>query len=105
MSTIEFYTNDIRERLGENSGLGNTIKFDFKGEGFIFVDGKSVPNRVSNDDEKADCTLVISLKDFNKLVDGKLKPTRALLLGKLKVKGNMLVARKLPAVMGEEIDD
>lgn len=104
MSTIDYYTKDIRDRLGENSGLGNTIKFDFKGDGFIFVDGKSVPNIVNNDDARADCTVVISLKDFNKLVDGTLKPTRALLLGKLKVKGNMLVARKLGPVLGAEVE-
>lgn len=102
--SIEFYTNDIRDRLGEDSGLNATIKFDFKGDGYIHVDGKSVPNQVTNEDRPADCTLVMKFADFQKLSDGKLNAGKALLFGKIKVKGNMLVARKLAPIMGESVD-
>ncbi len=102
--SIEFYTSDIRDRLGDDSGLNATIKFDFKGDGFIHVDGKSVPNQVTNEDKPADCTLVMKFTDFQKLSDGKLNAGKALLFGKIKVKGNMLVARKLAPIMGESVD-
>ena len=42
---------------GKDTGLGATVKFDFEGDGCIFLDGKSNPNTVSDQDQDADCTL------------------------------------------------
>ena len=35
---------------GKDTGLGATVKFDFEGAGCIFLDGKSNPNTVSDED-------------------------------------------------------
>ena len=48
--TLESSTETIRSNVGEDSGLGATVKFDFGDDGMVFLDGKSVPNSVSNDD-------------------------------------------------------
>ena len=61
------FTEGIRQRVGENSNLGASIKFAFDEGGVIFIDGKSVPNVVTNEDSPADVTLKMSLNTMNKL--------------------------------------
>ena len=75
-----------------------SMKFDL-GEGVVFVDGKSTPNSVSNEDKDADCTITISRENFEKLIAGDLDPTTAYMFGKIKVSGSMGVAMKLSKVL------
>jgi len=95
-------TQEMKARVGDNSGLGATLKFNFNGEGIVYVDGKSTPNTVSNDDKPADCTIKVGLNDFMAMVDGKLDGTTAFMMGKLKVEGNMAVAMKLGPILGRK---
>src|SRR5262245_31685040 len=92
-------TNKIKEKVSTNSGLDATVKFDLGGDGVIYVDGKSSPNSVSNEDKDADCTISMSLENFLKLIEGELDPTTAYMFGKLKVEGSMGVAMKLSKVI------
>ncbi len=92
-------TNKIKEKVGTNSGLDATVKFDLGSDGVIFVDGKSTPNAVSNDDKDADCTITMTLENFLKLIAGDLDPTTAYMFGKLKISGSMGVAMKLSKVI------
>ena len=39
-------TEHIRGAVGDNSGLGKTVKLDLGDVGKIFIDGASVPNSV-----------------------------------------------------------
>src|SRR6185437_13096096 len=51
--------------IGDNSGLGGTLKFDFGEPGSVLVDGKSTPNTVTDGEGKtADCTISVALSDF-----------------------------------------
>ena len=79
------------------SGLGKTLKFDLKGDGFIHIDGGSV----TNEDLPADCTIVVSKDDFEAMGEGKLDPTMAFMQGKIKVNGDMSVAMKLQPLMAK----
>jgi putative sterol carrier protein len=97
---LEQITEGLRERVGDDSGLNATIKFDFGDDGIIFVDGESAPNTVSNEDRDADCTIRISIENFKKLVDGDLNPTTAFMMGKLKIDGSMGIAMKLQGLLG-----
>jgi hypothetical protein len=38
--------------IGDNSGLGGTLKFDFGEPGSVLIDGKSTPNTVSDGEGK-----------------------------------------------------
>jgi putative sterol carrier protein len=98
MATLEEVTNRLRENVGEDSGLGATVKFVFD-EGVIYVDGASSPNSVSNEDKDADCTIKVALDDFVSMAQGDLDPTVAFMSGKLKVEGDMGVAMKLGSVL------
>ena len=97
MATLEEITDRFRTAVGADSGLGKTVKFDLKGDGFVFIDG----GQVSNADAPADCTIEVSKDDFEKLAQGQLDPTMAFMQGKLKVNGDMGVAMKLQPLLAK----
>jgi putative sterol carrier protein len=92
-------TEAFRQRMGDDSGLNAILKFDCGDEGVVVLDGRSSPNRVSNDDVEADCTIRISRENLVALMTGKLDPTMGFMTGKFKVSGDMGVALKLQRVM------
>lgn len=92
-------TEAIRGKMGENSGLGATLKFDCGDEGVVFVDGTTVPNVVTNEDKPADCTIKIAREDLDGLLAGELNPTTAFMSGKIGVEGDMSIAMKLSQVV------
>ncbi|MBM3567350.1 MAG: SCP2 sterol-binding domain-containing protein [Alphaproteobacteria bacterium] len=98
--SLEAVTNGMRDKVGNDCGLGATVKFDFGGEGVIYLDASKVPNEVSNENKDADCTLRISLDDFKEMAAGELDPTMAFMMGKLKIDGSMGIAMKLGKVLG-----
>jgi len=91
--------NDVKERAGRSSALGATLKFNF-GDQQIFLDGTGSENVVSAEDRDADCTIHISEKDFQSIINGDLNPMSAFMTGKVKVKGDMSVAMKLQSLLG-----
>lgn len=97
--SLDSITQTIRGKVGDDSGLDATVKFVLEDEGVIFVDGKSTPNSVSNDDRDAECTITMTTEDFEALMEGELDPTMAFMTGKLKVEGNMSIAMSLQKVI------
>jgi putative sterol carrier protein len=93
--SLETLTEKIREKVGDDAGLGASIKFAFKEGGCILLDGSVTPNTVSNDDGDAQCTVIVAQADFAQMIEGNLDPTVAFMSGKLKVEGDMSVAMKL----------
>ena len=79
MSRLDELTERMKTAVGTDSGLGKTLKFNLKGEGFIYIDGGSV----TNDDKPADLTLTITLDDLIELGEGKLDPMTAVMTGRL----------------------
>ena len=99
MADLALATDKIRAAVGENSGLGKTVKLDLGEEGKIFIDGASTPNTVTNEDKPADATVSIKWDDFMALSEGKLDPMMAFMQGKLKVEGDMSIAMALSQVI------
>jgi len=92
-------TEAIRNKMGASSGLNATLKFDCGADGTIYLDGRSVPNSVSNEDKDADCTVAITHANLVALLTGELEPTTGFMMGKFKVSGDMSVALKLQRVI------
>jgi putative sterol carrier protein len=97
--TLQDLTTKIRDKMGQDSGLGAVLKFDLGDDGVIVLDGKGDPNTVSNDDTDADCTVGVKLDDLAAMMAGELDPMAAFSLGKLRIDGDMGVAMKLGSLM------
>lgn len=99
MTDLASVTDRIRSAVGDNSGLGKTVRLDLGDAGKIFIDGASSPNSVTNEDKAADATVRISWDDFIALSEGKLDPMMAFMQGKLKIDGDMMIAQKLAPLL------
>ena len=94
MATLQDITERMKTAVGTDSGLGKSLKFNLKGEGFVYIDG----GEVSNDDKPADLTLTISTDDLVALGEGKLDPMTAVMGGRLQL-SDMGVAMGLQGKM------
>ena len=95
--TVEEITTDIKAVAAKAGTVDATFKFvftDAEGE-VIHVVSKGNTNVVTNDDLPADCELRLKTSTFEQLKSGKLKAPMALMMGKVKVKGDLGVAMKL----------
>ena len=92
-------TAAIRQKVGDNSGLGTTLKFDCGADGVVVIDGASTPNTVDNNNRDTACTVALTLATLGDLLSGELEPTTGFMMGKFKVSGDMSVALKLQRVL------
>merc|ERR1719356_1130409 len=53
----------------------------------------------SGEAEKPDCTVTMADADFVAMAEGKLDGMQAFMSGKLKIKGNMMLAQKLQGIL------
>ncbi len=88
---------DIAEIAGRmQQGLsrrdfGGSLKFDCGSDGVIVL----ADNAVSLDDRDTACTIRITADNLAKLITGKLNPMTGVMMGKLKVSGDVTTAMKL----------
>jgi putative sterol carrier protein len=92
-------TETLRAKVGADCGLNATLKFDCGADGVVYIDGRSTPNTVSNENKEADCNIGITLADLHAMLSGELEPTTGFMTGKLKVAGDMGVALRLQRVI------
>jgi putative sterol carrier protein len=79
----------------ESGGFDRSVKFDTGGDGIIVING----NTISTSDGPADCTIKLSLGDFEDLLSGDLSPTTAFMTGKIQIEGDMSVAMSLQQLL------
>lgn len=84
----------INAKLPEG-GLGPSIVIEIKDEGTILITDQAAAT-----DSDADCRLIASARTFQGLMDGSTNPMTAVMLGRLKVKGDASAALKLGKIFG-----
>ncbi len=92
---LEKIAEDIRKGLGGKRFEGS-MTFDCGSDGVIVLDN----GLVSTLDQSTDCTLRLSTDNLSKLLRGQLNPMTAVMLGKIKVSGDMAVAMRLGKLIG-----
>ena len=88
--SVEAIAAQMKDKVA-SSGFDRSVKFDLGGAGVIVIDHATV----STTDAPADCTIKVSMDDFQDLISGDLNPTAAFMQGKLKIEGDMSVAMAL----------
>jgi len=68
---IQACTESLRAKVGASSGLDAILKFDCGAEGLVYIDGRSLPNSVSNENQDTDCTIGITLENLTAMAEGK----------------------------------
>ncbi len=94
MTSITELTTTLNEKLASAQPFGKKIKFSLDG-GIIFLDGTTNPPAVSNDDAEADVTISGTMNDFVKIMNKQMNAQMALMMGKIKLKGDMMAAMAL----------
>src|SRR5215469_2308775 len=89
------------------SGMTKTIQWNITGDesgvwAFQIIDG--VGTMIPGGIEKPDITLTVSGKHWLAIAEGKLDSMKAFMTGKLKVKGDMTIAVKLPQLFPESLE-
>lgn len=89
---------DLADKVKTIDPIGKKLKFKLD-EDIILINGSGDANFISDVDEEADCTIIMSLETYLKLQRKEIKPLMATLTGKLKVKGDIGLAQKLKQLM------
>lgn len=97
--SFEKTTERVRELFAKAEGFTDTLTFDFGDDEIISVDGNKSPPEVTNNDINSDCTISVSLENFNDMLEGNLDPQMAFMSGKLSIDGNMGIAMNLASVL------
>lgn len=93
--TLEEATSKVNEMASTHGGkLKSKVNFKFD-EGVIHLDDTVEPTAVANEEKPADCTIKISLSNFDKMLSGDINPMMAFMTGKMKIDGDKGVAMKL----------
>jgi len=96
---LEDTTKKVKELFEKAQGFTDTLTFDFGSDGKISVDGRKTPPEVSNAELDSECTVLVTLADFNEILAGNLNAQMAFMSGKLSVEGNMGIAMNLASVL------
>jgi putative sterol carrier protein len=94
MATLQEITDRVKTAVGDDSGLGKSLKFNLKGDGAVLINGGTV----TNDDGPADLTITIALDDLIAMGEGKLDPMTAVMSGRMQL-SDMGVAMGLQGKM------
>merc|ERR1711972_791869 len=69
------------------------------GDNKLHLDLKNGAGAVKWGEDKADVTITLADEDFKAMAEGKLDGMQAFMSGKLKIKGNMMLAQKLAPIL------
>ncbi|CAD5214240.1 unnamed protein product [Bursaphelenchus xylophilus] len=99
---------EIKSRAGEEPDLAKQVKGSFRftitadsgNKKSWTVDMKKPTPYIGTDSQdKADVEILVKDSDFILISQGKLKPDQAFMSGKMKIKGNIMMAMKLKAIL------
>lgn len=95
MKSLEDYLAGFRGVITNDDLGGKSVRMVIGDVGSIYISGTEV---TSDGAERADCILTASHENYDKMYHGKLDPAIAFGVGKLKMKGVMSAALRMPSL-------
>ena len=95
---MESLLESIQKQADNVSPFGAKLKFVIDNQS-IMIDGTGDSNKVSLDDGEAACVIITDGDTFAKLKSGDQNPMMAVMMGKVKIKGDMGLAMKLQSLI------
>jgi putative sterol carrier protein len=86
---LEKLTNDISQKVSGKEAFGFNVKINLGDSGMIYIAGTRSPIEVSNADDEAETTFVMTTDDLTAMLSGDLSPMNAYMQGKLSVQGDL----------------
>jgi len=96
--TLESITEQFQKTAGKAPQMGKSIKFVLE-QGIVHIDLSGEEAQVTNDDKPADCTITTSIETIDGIRKGDINAMSAVMTGKVKIKGDMSLAMKLPTLI------
>jgi putative sterol carrier protein len=96
--TLAEITAQFAKTAAKAPSQGKSIKFVFE-QGVVYVDLTGNQSYVSNEDKEADCVITTSIETLEGIRKGDVNPMMAVMSGKVKIKGDMALAMKLPSLI------
>jgi len=94
----ETIITSLKTQAANIDPLGAKIKFVLD-EDSIMIDGTGDTNVISASDGEADCVISTTKETFSKLQSGEVNPMMAVMMGQLKIKGDMGLAMKIQSLI------
>ena len=97
MSSIDEVVATVSEKLSSAEPFGKKILFMLDGDP-LYLDGTTNPPSVATTEGEADVTITATLADFVKVLNKQMNPQMAFMMGKIKLKGDMMAAMVLQKI-------
>ncbi len=85
----------LENEISGAAPIGAVLKFEYPDCGCLIIDGSGSANRISLNDEAADCTVTLTVETHAQMLRFELDQTSAFREGRMQIKGNIGVALRL----------
>lgn len=95
---MQALVSEVTELISQNAAanpVSGALKLDFRGNGFIHIDG----THVSNEDKPAECTVTLDLATFEAIYNKSFDPISAYQEGSIEVEGDPTLAWQLKSLL------
>ncbi len=87
-------------RIGADCGINAAWTYDLGPDGYLFVDCKTVPHRITRENGGGNCVFSLSLEDLWRLMSGQVDSQTVFTQGKIRLSGDMPLVLKIDTLLG-----
>lgn len=90
----------LQAKLGASSGIDAAWTYDLGPEGYIYVECRRPPHRVSRENGGGNCIFTLTLEDLWRLLTGQVDSQTIFTQGKIRMSGDMTLVLKIDQMLG-----
>lgn len=90
----------LQAKLDAGGGIDAAWTYDLGPDGYLFVDCKSAPYRISRENGGGNCVFSLTLEDLWRLMSGQADSQTIFTQGKIRMSGDMTLVLKIDQMLG-----